>query len=221
MALAMRNEVPEEQKWDLSLIYKTEEDMYADFEKGKALAKKLVENYKGKLTTADAIVSCVKDLEEIRELFYLVGSYNNLHTSVDYYDTYLMEREAKVNNEMTQVDTELSFVSSEILQADEAVIKEAIEKSEARKNFLADLLREKPHRLSPETEKALTALSHSFQAPYELYNVAKLADMKFPSFTVNGKEYPLGYSLFEDDYEYENDTDVRRAAFNAFSEKIR
>ena len=192
MALAMRNEVPEELKWDLTLIYKTEEEMYADHEKAKALAKKLVEDYKGKLTTADAIVNCVRDLEKIEEIAYLVGSYNNLHTSVDYYDTYLMEREAKIRNEMTLIETELSFVQSEILLADDAVIKEAIEKSAARKNFLIDLLREKPHRLSPETEKALTALSQSFEAPYELYNVAKLADMKFPSFTVNGKEYPLG-----------------------------
>ena len=221
MALAMRNEVPEELKWDLSLIYATEADMYADFEKAKALAKKLVENYKGKLTTADAIVNCVRDYEEIRVLFYLVNSYCNLHTSVDYYDTYAMEREARVNNEITQVETELSFITSEILQADDAVLDEAIEKSTARKNFLIDLKREKPHRLSPETEKALTALSRSFQAPYELYNIAKLADMKFPPFTVNGSEYPLGYSLFEDDYEYENDTDVRRAAFAAFSDKIR
>ena len=45
--------------------------------------------------------------------------------------------------------------------------------------------------------------------------------MKFDSFTVNGKEYPLGYSLFEDNYEYEKDTDIRRSAFSAFSTKIR
>ena len=45
--------------------------------------------------------------------------------------------------------------------------------------------------------------------------------MKFDSFTVNGKEYPLGYSLFEDNYEYEKDTDIRRSAFSAFSAKIR
>ena len=61
----------------------------------------------------------------------------------------------------------------------------------------------------------------SFDTPYEVYNMAKLADMQFPSFTVDGKEYPLGYSLFEDDYEYERDTAVRRAAFDAFSAKLR
>ena len=38
---------------------------------------------------------------------------------------------------------------------------------------------------------------------------------------MNGREYPLDYSLFEDEYEYEADTDVRRAAFRAFSDKLR
>ena len=68
----------------------------------------------------------------------------------------------------------------------------------------------------------VSALSQSiYGTPYEVYNIAKLADMKFDSFVVDGKEYPLGYTLFEDDYEYEPDTRVRRAAFDAFSKKIR
>jgi len=44
----------------------------------------------------------------------------------------------------------------------------------------------------------------------------KLADISFDPFTVDGKEYPLGYSLYEDNYELEADTSVRRAAFRAF-----
>ena len=38
---------------------------------------------------------------------------------------------------------------------------------------------------------------------------------------MNGREYPLGYSLFEDEYEYEVDTDVSRARRSAFSDKLR
>ncbi|MCD8379786.1 MAG: oligoendopeptidase F, partial [Lachnospiraceae bacterium] len=58
-------------------------------------------------------------------------------------------------------------------------------------------------------------------SPYEIYNAAKLADMRFPSFEADGEEYPLSYSLFEDNYEYDENTAVRRAAFAAFSKKIR
>ena len=96
-----------------------------------------------------------------------------------------------------------------------------MQQSDTNRCYLAEILRNKAHRLSPETERAISALSQTFSAPYQIYNMAKLADMKFDSFTVNGKEYPLGYSLFEDNYEYEKDTDIRRSAFSAFSAKIR
>ncbi|WP_242835103.1 hypothetical protein [Clostridium sartagoforme] len=45
--------------------------------------------------------------------------------------------------------------------------------------------------------------------------------MNFKSFFVGDNEYPLGYALFENEYEYENDAKIRRAAFKAFSDKLR
>ena len=53
-----------------------------------------------------------------------------------------------------------------------------------------------------------------------IYNRAKLADMDFGTFTVDGKEYPLSFVLFEGQWEYEKDTKLRRAAFEAF-QKLR
>src|SRR5690606_4646169 len=48
-----------------------------------------------------------------------------------------------------------------------------------------------------------------------------LADMDFGTFTVDGKEYPLSFVLFEGEWEYERNSKLRRAAFDAFSKKIR
>ena len=45
--------------------------------------------------------------------------------------------------------------------------------------------------------------------------------MDFGTFNVDGKEYPLSFVLFEGEWEYENDTKIRRAAFEAFSKKLR
>ena len=217
----MRKDVPVEETWDLSLIYKTEEEFEKAFEEMQALGKEICEKYQGKLTDAETIAACLAEYEKYSILSVLVGSYAGLAVEVDYYDTAAMERYKRVTTVETELQSHLTFIYSEIIAADEKVIKEAIEKSEGGKGYLRDLLRAKPHTLSPETERVLAAFSQSFETPYEVYNMAKLADMKFPNFTVNGKEYPLGYSLFEDDYEYERDTDVRRAAFKAFSDKIR
>ncbi len=221
MELVMRKDVPVEETWDLSLIYKTEEEFQEAVKKMTALAEDLCAKYPGKLLDADTIVSCLDEYDEYLKIEVLVGSYTGLAASVDYYDTEIQEKDARLTSILTEQSSRLSFIRSEILLCSEEVIREAIEKTRVAKGFLSDLLRDKPHRLSPETERVLTAFSETFFAPERIYNMAKLADMKFPNFTVNGKEYPLGYSLFEDDYEYERDTDVRRAAFRAFSDKIR
>ena len=217
----MRKDVPLEETWDLSLIYPTEEAFEKAVEQFKALADDICEKYQGKLTTAENIVACLDEFEELEKLAGLIGSYSGLAVEVDYYDGDAMERDRRIRSMNAEIFSRLTFIRSEILEQPEAVIEDAVEKTVKAKGYLKDILRAKPHTLSPETERVLAAFEQSFETPYEVYNIAKLADMKFPSFTVNGKEYPLGYSLFEDDYEYERDTDVRRAAFKAFSDKIR
>lgn len=219
--LAARKDVPVELTWDLSLIYKTEELMLKDSEKLKKLAEETEQLYKGNLTTPEKINACLDNYRECDRLATLTGNYCDLNVSVDHYDTKKAQLNARINNLISTAFSKLSFIESEIVEQDEETLKAAIELATANKNFLKDILRGKPHQLHPEAERVLAALSQTLNAPYTLYEETKLADMKFDSFTVDGKEYPLGYSLFEDNYEYEQNTAVRRAAFEAFSNKIR
>lgn len=219
--LLARKDVPVEQTWDLSLIYPNEEAMYADAEKMKELSRHIAETYKGHLDTPENIVNCLKDYEELQKIEILVLHYTDLAASVDYYDNYIQGRNGKMGRLLSEISSELSFIESEITQQDEAVLEAAVEKAEGSKLYLKDILRGKPYQLHPEAERVLAAVSQTTGAPYEIYNVTKLADMKFDNFTVDGESYPLGYSLFEDDYEYDGRTPVRRAAFEAFSTKLR
>lgn len=220
MELQSRKDVPAELTWDLSLIYATEEEMYQDVEKAKVLRDRMVETYQGKLTTPQNINACLDDFRQIIQLFILTNDYCDLAVSVDYYDTYNQERNDKMGRLRAESFSMLSFIDSELMEAEDSVIEQAITETDKNKNYLRDILRRKPHKLHPETERVLAALSQTIEAPYQIYNMAKLADMKFASFTVGEKEYALGYSLFEDNYEYEKDAAVRRAAFAAFSAKI-
>lgn len=219
--LLARKDVPVEQTWDLSLIYPNEDAMYADAQKMKELSRHIAETYKGHLDTPENIVNCLKDYEELQKIEILVLHYTDLAASVDYYDNYIQERNGKMGRLLSEISSELSFIESEITQQDEAVLEAAVEKAEGSKLYLKDILRGKPYQLHPEAERVLAAVSQTTGAPYEIYNVTKLADMKFDNFTVDGESYPLGYSLFEDDYEYDGRTPVRRAAFEAFSTKLR
>lgn len=219
--LKSRKDIPVELTWDLSLIYASEDEMRQDAEKVKHICERMVKEYKGKLDTAERINACLDDFREVDRLLTLVVHYCDLAVSVDYYDTHNQERNEEIGSMTAEILSRLSFIDNEIAEQDDAVIQEAMALSAENKHYLQNILRTKPHLLHPDTERALAALSRTIQAPYQIYNMAKLADMKFDSFMADGKEYPLGYSLFEDNYMYEENTEVRRNAFAAFSAKIR
>ncbi len=216
-----RNEVPVEETWDLSLIYKSDEDAWKDAETAKELADRIEKDYKGKLIDEDSIVDCLHKYEHMSMLMTKVYIYFSLGMETDYSNAKSVADESKAESMLTDFNTKTSFVESEILEADDDVLEKAVEKGGSVSIYLKKMLRRKPHVLQPETEKALAALGEFMESPYQVYNQAKLSDMRFDDFDVNGKNYPLGYSLFEDEYEYENDTDIRRAAFRHFSDKIK
>ncbi len=221
MELRTRGEVPVKETWDLSLIFKDEEEMWAALKAVREAASAFAERYRGHLDAPEAIVACLTELAPLLEAMDRVGSYAGLALEADYTDNALRERDDKVSSELTRLRKELSFVDSEILLAPEEALDAAVSMAGGCKGYLEDLRRAKKHTLSPETEKVLTALGRALSVPYTVYNTMKLADIAFDPFTVDGKTYPLGYSLYEDDYELEADPGVRRAAFRAFYDTLK
>ena len=221
MELKSRKDIPIELTWDLSSIYKTEEEMNQDIEKVTSLSSRILQDYKGKLDSPQKVNACLDKFREVERLLTLINHYCDLAVAVDYYDTYNQERNERILSLISEISSSLSFINSEISELDESILSESIASATDNKHFLEDILRNKPHRLHPETERALAALSKTMFAPYQIYNMIKLADMKFAPFMAEEKEYPLSYTLFENNYEYEQNTALRRAAFTAFSEKLR
>ena len=221
MELCSRKDVPVEQTWDLSLIFAEEKQMWEALGSVKEAVKQLNETYSGRLDTAEKIVRCLDDLEKILPELSRIGQYTGLAVETDYTDNKLRELDEKISDELTRLYKDIAFVDSEILLAPAEELEAAVEMAKGCRVYLKDLLARKAHMLSPETEKTLAALDRSFDVPYTVYNTMKLADISFEPFTAGGKEYPLGYSLFEDNYEYESDPEVRRAAFRAFYDTLK
>ena len=216
----MRKDVPLEETWDLTLLFRNREE----YEEERAKARRKAEEIralKGTINTAEMINKAVDLYQEYYTSLSLVLNYSELASSVDYYDQKAQEDYGWDRMLLSELEGMTSFLKDEISSNSEEVLREAAEKSESNRTFISDILREKPHRLKEEGEEILSLLSPVLETPYETYNMAKLADMTFPAFTVEGKTYPLGYSLFEDDYQYEKDTGIRRTAFKEFSSVIR
>ena len=216
-----RSEVPIEQTWDLGLIYKSPDEAWRDAEQLKKLADEAERQYKGNLTDAQAIVDCLHLYERMHELAVRFSDYFGLAMETDFTNAEAVFNANKSESLVTDFQAKTSFIESEILEADETVLEEAIRIGGTVSGHISRMMRRKPHTLHPETEKTLAALGEFMSSPYQIYNQAKLSDMKFDAFAAGGREYPLSYALFEEEYEYEEDAEIRRTAFRNFSDKIK
>ena len=221
MSIVKRHEVNIEETWNLEDLFKTEEAFENAIEEAKQAATSIEADFKGSINTSESASGVIKAYERLYEKLVPISTYANLALNVDQANNEAQMRSAKVGQLYGAIGAQLSFMQSELLGLDESILQDVAATEPGYRRYIDKLLQQKAHQLHPEAEKALAAFSTTFNAPYGLYNTTKLVDMKFPEFEVDGKSYPLSYNLFEGDWELENNKDIRRKAFEAFSAKLR
>ena len=149
-ALKERKDVDVSLTWDLSAIFKTEEEYSLAIEEAKKITSEIEGNYKEKLNSPDIINECLDKMKSVTKLMNLTGSYAYLSLSVDQSNTESQTRYMNLMNILSDLESRLSFVKSEIIEADESVIEEAIKKSKENENYLNEIKRFKPYALHPE-----------------------------------------------------------------------
>jgi oligoendopeptidase F len=220
-SLPPRSEVKLEETWNLEDLFKTEEDYNTAVVELESEVDAYAEKFNGKITDASTVIEALKGYLVLFEKVVPVGTYTSLATSTDQTNDEAQMRSSKFSSTSAKVNSKLSFVNSELLELPVETLEEAMKLSPDFKNYLEKLIKKKEYQLHPEVEKTLAAFSSTFNAPYGLYNTTKMVDMSFDDFVVDGKSFPLSYVSFEGDWESEPDTAKRRAAFGAFSKKLR
>ncbi|GAM15525.1 oligoendopeptidase F [Mesobacillus selenatarsenatis] len=215
-----RSEVPADLRWNLDDLFLSDQDWEAALKEIEDDVKKF-SDFKGILHTGSrALLECLTAQEELTKKLVKVRTYSSLKQSADGTDPVNQANSAKVAAIGTQALSALSFISSEILDFEDGKIEEFLQEEpglEPFKKNLLELLETKKHRLSPETEEVLAALGEVHSAPYNVYGMAKLADMQFSSIRdEEGNELPVSFALFESRYEFSPDTYVRRKAYESF-----
>lgn len=220
-SLPPRSEVPKEDTWDLEPLFASSEAFDKALEDIEEKAASFHQQFKGNIRDAESVIETLKAYSALYEQMVPVSTYASLSLSTDQTNDEAQMRSSRFGSVSAKIGSQLSFVTSELLELPEETLKAASGKSAEFENFLKHVLREKPYQLHPEAEKALAAYSSTFNAPYGLYNTTKMVDMAFDDFEARGKKYPLSYVSFEGDWEAEPDAELRRAAFDAFSEKLK
>lgn len=221
MKILKRKEVPESLKWDLTRLYDNDREFLNNLKKTSEKIDKFYKNYKGKLKSEAYLLEALEAYEKILEEISSLTNYSELKLSVDMTDEDALKISGKYENFASSYLYKLNFFESEIIDLDEKVIKNLIEKNTTYKRYLEKLLEKKTHTLSLDEEELISKLKISLDGPYGTYEVCKLSDMDFDDFEVDGKTYKNSYGNYENLYCYSKNTEIRRKSYNSFYNELK
>ncbi len=204
-------------KWDVSVIYKTEEEFLKSI-------KNLREYIKKYNKFKDHILDNENNLLELLELDSEIGRnlektfiYAHLNNDADTTNEKYQEQFGQAKNLYSEYLEATSFIVPELLKSDFSIVEGYINKLDKLKKYersLKDIFRMQSHVLSSEVESALATFSKLMDAPDEIMSTLSDSDFKFDDIVVNGKNVPLTESNFSV-YLRDNDRSVRCAAFKS------
>ncbi|WP_296686484.1 oligoendopeptidase F [Treponema sp. UBA3813] len=212
-----RNEVPASDKWDLSTLYKSDEDWENALSSIKMLTEKVVA-FKGKLgDSSDSLLGCLKAIENLEKVVDTVHEYAGLQHTADESDAAAQDREGRAMMAASNADSETSFFSPELMAIPDEKINEWKNLPEFAdyKIFLEKELHHKPYILSEKEERILSLQSESSETAYKAFSMLTNVDLQFESVRVNGEEKPLTQSTYSV-YLHNPDREVRKQAYKNF-----
>ena len=214
-----RSKIPDQDKWDLSDVYPTD----AAWESAKKdLEKRLpeVDRYKGKLgSSPKELLGCMNLLFDLKKEFSRLATYASQKSDLDVRDAHAMEMRQSLDPLGAEFGARTAWVDPEILEIPSAKI-EAFLKEEPGlaiyKPVIEDIVRLKPHTLSPAEEKIMADASLVSGTPDSIFSVFSDADNPRATVTLSdGETVKLDASAYTKYRAVPNRWD-RESVFQAF-----
>lgn len=214
--LPERTEIPEAEKWNLELIYKTTEEWEADYSAASELLKK-IPSYRGRVTESSAtLLEWIKLTEEMELKLDDLFVYAKMKLDEDNRINRFQSMRDRAMSLMVRASEETSFFTPEVLEAGEERIHELLNGSEELKLYhraFDNMLRYAPHTLSKKEEALLAMTGEMAETAGNTFSMFNEADIKFPEITgEDGNSIRITHGNYIRLMESKN-RNVRKAAF--------
>lgn len=216
-SIKKREEIKEEYKWDIEKTYSSIHKWEEDFLKLKESAPKLKE-YKGKLNIGEELLSFLKLDENVSRLLDKLTVYAFLRCDEDTSNTTFQALKSKIEVYASEVMAMGSFFIPEILSYPKEEIEKVLESNKELKLYefmIKKILKRKSHTLSSEMEKLLASLSHSLNAPRNIFSILTNADLTFEDIKDEKKNNVILTESNYSKYIKSKDRHVRKSAFKS------
>lgn len=213
-----RNDVPEKYRWNLELMYPSQEAWEQDFKKLDSLTEK-VEAFRGKLAESASTLKKAYDTEtELSMLLENLYSFAHHRSDEDTRDSTNLGYMSRIGSKATEISARLSWMDPELLETPVEKLKllqnDPILKDFSRK--LEGLIRSKPHQRSAEVEEILSLASEPMGGAHTTFSLLENADMPMPKVKDSqGVEIEVNHGTYSTVLE-NPDRDFRARAFDAY-----
>ena len=217
-----RKDVSAKDKWDLSSIYKSDDEWEKALKSLPELTKKAAA-YKGRLgESAITLLAALKELEAANLVMETVYHYASLQHEADEDDSKATDRDGRAMMAYTQMQAELSFVDPEIQEIDETKLRKWISTKEFAdyRIYIEKLLHFKQYILSEKEERILSLAMQPGQTAETAFSVLTNVDMNktFGTVTEDGEEKQLTETTWGV-FMHSQDRKVREEAYKKFYAK--
>lgn len=214
-----RDEINVQDTWDLTYIYKSDEQFYSELEKAKNEIQ-VVGSYRGKLLeSAKTLLNFLKESDDVERKLYKLYYYAHLKLDQDTTNTIYQEMDGKISNLLQEYSILTSFVTPELMKGDYNKVLEYIQEEKGLEVYrfnLEEVYRYQKHSLSEEKEELLSHLSKSLGSASEAFESLTDADITFPNMAIDGKKI----ELTESNYSTFLDSKVRSVRKQAFTKLL-
>lgn len=214
MAL-LRNEVADSKKWDLTILFKSEEELENAFKDAEESIAS-VASYKGKLNKDNAI-DCFRANSVLSRKIEKIYSFAHLQKDEDTSNQASQALAERASMLITKYASQVSFIDPELCKLPLSTLKEMAE-SKVYEDFscvLNALIREKKHILSAKEEKIMSEIS-SFTGDFQnIFMMLDNADLKFKSIKAGEEEMELSHGMYSVLLQHPEQS-VRKDAFDNY-----
>jgi oligoendopeptidase F len=211
-----RDEVEEQNTWDLTNIYESDEAWEAGFQKAEGMLQEFG-SYEGQLgNSAQNLYTCLQLQDEAGMLMGLLYTYAGKKRDQDLGNTAYQAMFQRVQGLDTKLSQASSFIEPEILSIPEKKLNKFIQKEQGLSlydHYLDDLTRVRAHILPPDQEQLLALAGDVTGGPSNTFGMLTNADFKWGTIkNEDGQEVQMSrgrYGL----YMYSPDRRVRHDAY--------
>ncbi len=204
-----RCEIDAQWKWDLTHIFPSDQA----WEEARAAALETIKAFAARQGhVAEDPKGTIRAFFALYERFAEIYEYAFLRQETDNSDTVAQGLKSKAMSLAVQLESQSAFLQPELLTLPAAKL-EALQTAPDMADYseyIRNLIREKPHILSPEQEKLLAMMGELQQAPDNIFSMLSNVDMTFPDVHMpDGTTSPLRESNLSA-YLHDRNQDVRR-----------